>query len=37
MVQLSFGQISHNEYEDCNEMVVETRDTLVLHGAQVVC
>ncbi|KIH59566.1 hypothetical protein ANCDUO_10195 [Ancylostoma duodenale] len=34
MVQLSFGQISHNEYEDCTEMIVETRDTLVLHGAQ---
>ncbi|ETN71568.1 hypothetical protein NECAME_14166 [Necator americanus] len=37
MVQLSFGQISHNEYEDCSEMTVETRDTLVLHGAQEEC
>ncbi|RCN41847.1 hypothetical protein ANCCAN_12175 [Ancylostoma caninum] len=37
MVQLSFGQISHNEYEDCTEMIVETRDTLVLHGAQEEC
>ncbi|KAK6051938.1 hypothetical protein COOONC_10557 [Cooperia oncophora] len=28
-------QISLNEYEDCSEMTVETRDTLVLQGAQV--
>ncbi|VDL71573.1 unnamed protein product [Nippostrongylus brasiliensis] len=34
MVQVNFGQVSLNEYEDCSEMTVETRDTLVLNGAQ---
>ncbi|CAJ0608259.1 unnamed protein product [Cylicocyclus nassatus] len=37
LVQLGFGQISQNEYEDCTEMDIETRDTLVLHGAQEEC
>ncbi|VDP46434.1 unnamed protein product [Heligmosomoides polygyrus] len=37
MVQLNFGQISLNEYEDCSEMIVGSRDTLVLHGAQEEC
>ncbi|WKX93234.1 hypothetical protein Q1695_010911 [Nippostrongylus brasiliensis] len=37
MVQVNFGQVSLNEYEDCSEMTVETRDTLVLNGAQEEC
>uniref|UniRef100_A0A7I4Y299 CUB domain-containing protein n=1 Tax=Haemonchus contortus TaxID=6289 RepID=A0A7I4Y299_HAECO len=37
LVQVNFGQISLNEYEDCSEMVVDTRDTLVVQGAQEEC
>ncbi|KJH49476.1 hypothetical protein DICVIV_04413, partial [Dictyocaulus viviparus] len=37
MVQLSFGKVTFNEYEDCSEMAVESRDILVLQGTQEDC